>query len=141
MSDIYMKDTSVEYIKTNTEYQEVEKQAVKLLLGVVDEDISYELIDIGFNTVRSTLLRLVAENGIRLGFPFWLKEFLNGPYAEWSRWYMLHTMYLKSRNESDILSLIDKYPYITEMVYDDSFKKACMYCLNRLSRKANNADE
>lgn len=140
MSYDYINDTLGEFVKTSPKYQEVEKLAVKLLLEVVNEDISYEMIDRGFETVRLTLIRLVAENGV-LGFPFWLRDFLVGPYAEWKQWYLLHTTYLESSNESYRISLMERYPYIAEMVCDDSFKKACMSCLSKLSHKANNANE
>ncbi len=134
MSYDYINDTFGEVVKTSPKYQEVENEAIKLLLGVVKNCISYDEIFEGFESVRRRLVEL-DDHTTGPGYPLWLSEFLAFHFLKWRDWYLLQKMYKEHPEQFNTEDMQMEYQEIKEMEIDESFFETCTYCLRELRHK------
>lgn len=134
MSYDYINDTFGEVVKTSPKYQDVENEAIKLLLGIVQSRISYDEIFEGFESVARRLVEL-DDDTIRPGDPLWLSKFLAFHFIKWRDWYLLRKMYTEQPEKFNTEALQMKYREIEQMGLDESFFETCRYCLSELKHK------
>ncbi len=134
MSYDYINDTFGEVVKTSPKYQEVEDQAIRLLLGIAKNSISYDEIFEGFEAVRRRMVEL-DDNTVRQGDPLWLSEFLAFHFLKWRDWYLLQKMYTEHPEQFNTKALKMEYQEIKEMEIDKSFFDTCANCLRELRHK------
>jgi len=134
MSCDYINDAFGEAVKTSPKYQEVENEAIKLLLGIVKIRISYDEIFEGFESVARRLVEL-DDDTIRPGYPLWLSKFFAFHFIKRRDWYLLRKMYTEQPEKFNTAALQMRYREIEQMELDESFFETCKYCLRKLRHK------
>ncbi len=134
MSHDYIYDTFGEVVKTSPKYQEVENEAIKLLLRISRNSISYDKIFEGFELARRRLVEL-DDNRIGPGYPLWLSKFLAFHFLKWRDWYLLQKIYIEQPEQFNTEDMQMGYREIKQMGLDESFFETCKYCLKELKHK------
>ncbi len=140
MSYDYINDTFGEVVKTSPKYQEVENEAIKLLLRIARNSIAFDEIFEGFESVRRRLVEL-DDNTTGPGYPLWLSKFLAFHFLKWRDWYWLQKMDTEPPEQFNTEALQMEYHEIKQMGIDESFFETCKYCLNELKHKIKTLDE
>lgn len=140
MSYDYINDTFGENVKTLPKYQEVENEAIRLLIGIADDNIAYDAIYDGFEAVRRKMLEL-DDYTIEPGYPMWLSKFLAFHFLKWRNWYILQKVYSDHPEKFDTEESQTKYREISNMGLDDSFFETCRYYLSELKHKTKKINE
>lgn len=134
MSFDYINDTFGELTETLPKYREVERQAIMLLVEVVERKINSDAIYEGFEAVRVKMVEL-DDNTIEPGYPLWLSKFLAFHFIKWRDWYLLKKMHTECPERFDTEELQQKYSEIEAIRYDDTFYETCRYCVEELGFK------